>query len=160
MQRGPLTCLLSILILALTAQNVRAQAPLGVASITNVTYPASVGIGQPLTVTVSTSYILNPLDGESLIIEISEHTEMSGPLPATATPSGDCYPSQSMQALCVAVTGLDISGNFSVSFALRAPNQPETWRPNVLAYITPMSAVSGSMAEISVQTLSITVTTT
>jgi hypothetical protein len=149
----------TLILLALATQNVSAQAWLHSVQITSVVAPASVPAGQPLTVTITAAYTLDLMAPDNLVIELREHTETGNALPTTSA-SDNCY-QPSTEAICYAQTvpNLDGQGVFSVSFALTAPNQPETWRPSALAYIVEIDVGSPyNTVGYSFRVLTITVT--
>ncbi len=143
-----LTCLIVTLIaFTLVSRAVSAQI-VGVptaAKITNVVAPDTVVAGQPLTVTITTSYsndywgVVSTVT-QILFIGIVPHTEVGNPFPTTASscPSQD-FPNE---ALCM-YNPSSSTGDFTVSFTLTAPNYATTWLVIPFAQIVQLQPGTG-----------------
>jgi len=142
---------------SLVTQNVSAQVacsnPLvACGKITNITAPTTIGVGQPLTVTVTVSYTVNGNAGQGVVIAILNRTENGKPFSATAvTPSSCSQPSS--QAVCFVDVGAPspsnsvlfcCQGTSTASFTLTASNQPETLNLCVFAFVTQLNLDSPS----------------
>jgi len=132
-----LACALFSLVLLLSSRNVSAQSnSIQIIQITNVTAPASVPAGQPLTVNVTISFKLP--NAESVIVALMSFM----PSPQTAYPyqvteiSGSPFScSASISSVCNVQlpTGTN-QGTFTASFTLDAPTLVGAWQPIAIAY--------------------------
>jgi hypothetical protein len=149
-----LPCLLAMLVLlTLVAQTFGQSVRYGTIQITGVNAPASVGVSQPVTISITVSYeFMQPMMSEFVAIALSPHTETGNPYPILG--STGCYPSSqsgipSSESVCLAETteGFFTPGIVTVSFTLTAPSTPETWRPVALASIAVTNAEAYLAAE-------------
>jgi hypothetical protein len=142
--RNLLTCLVVTLIVFTLVPGVVSAQEMWTAKITKTVAPDTVVAGQPLTVSVTTSYSMNPAAGQSLFVAIEDQSEIVGkPFPATA----NSCPSRtySNESICIyAPTNSKLwVGDFTVSFTLTAPNYATTWNLYVIAQLVQLAVSPG-----------------
>jgi hypothetical protein len=111
------------------------------AKITNVVAPNTVVAGQPVTVSITTSYSMNTMALQVLSVAIIDrpnpNSADSFPITATSCPSSGS--SSNPQSICSYAPGITngwSTGDFTVSFTLTAPNYATTWNLYLVAEIS------------------------
>jgi len=130
-----LACVLFTLILSLSSRNVSAQSTASV-QITNVTAPASVPAGQPLTVTVAISFKLP--NSQSLIVSLMSFMpslQTSYPYQVSVISGSPFSCAVTISSVCnVQLPAGTNQGTFTASFTLDAPSLVGAWQPIAIAY--------------------------
>jgi len=145
--------LAGLVFLLLVTENVYADS----LQITHLSYPSSVGAGQPLTVTVTLSYSIQSVEGEGLALMILLHTE-TGPAYALTSGSSNCYISSYNPQVCF-ITPSE-SNVVTVSVTLNAPQTVGLWKPSVVIAITSATANIGSLTVVGSTSKLLTITVT
>lgn len=150
--------LVGLVIVALIPQTVSAQAgcsPTPCVRVKYVNAPASVGVGQPLTVTVTVAYAVTPL-GLWVGIAILDQYENGKPFPTTGVvrASSPCL-SQSAESICFDTNPPSDHGDLTASFTLTGLNQTRMW----YLYVFGMVVYGGSsLVASSVKSVGVNVT--